>query len=193
MIVYNTHRFSHLNHQKTNAMKTLLRTILSIIMVTTVISVSAQPQRGNRGERPDPETYAKEMSDYMAKELGLNDKQKKDIYDIELKAAKARPEGRLGQGRQSLSEEEVKKLREDREKRMQEHQDAVKKVLNDEQYKKWSELRREQMGRMGQMRNGETPERRQNLSNKDEKAVCPVCNMEKCICKKDKKSDKKKK
>lgn len=164
-------------------------------MAVAVLSVSAQPQGSNRGERQDPEKYAKEVSESMAKELSLTDKQKEQIYDLELKVAKARPAAGMGQGRQNLSEDEMKKFREDREKRMKEHQDGVKKVLNDEQYEKWSKLRQERMNNRGnQMRNGEVKMERQEIKPATKEAtVCPVCSKEKCICDKNqKKADKKK-
>lgn len=164
-------------------MKTLLRTTLSMLMVFTVMTVSAQPQRGNRGERPDPEKYAKEISETMAKDLGLNDKQKQQVYDIELKAAKARPE--RGQGQQRMTEEERTKFREDREKRREEHQKALQKVLTKEQYETWCNNGQQRQGNgqgMGRNGNNNNPGRRANLSNQDT-AVCPLCNAQTCVCK----------
>lgn len=157
-------------------MKALLKTTLPVIMAVCVMTAAGQPQRGNRGQQrnvPTPEQQAEKVSETMAKELDLTDQQKKQIYDLELEAAKVRPNYRMRQNQERPSEEEMKEMQEWRNK----HHAAVQEVLTPEQFEKWTTTRKE---RMRTFDNGQG-QRRNEVLTKDSKACpCPYCDKAEC-------------
>ena len=115
--------------------------------VTLLFSVSLFAQGPQRREFK-PEDMATRMADGMKKELSLNDKQYKSVYDLYLKRGeemKARRE--KGQQGQQVDRE----ARREEMKKSQEAMNAeLKKILTAEQYTKYEEMLKQQQQRQRQ-------------------------------------------
>ena len=115
--------------------------------VTLLFSVSLFAQGPQRREFK-PEDMATRMADGMKKELSLNDKQYKSVYDLYLKRGeemKARRE--KGQQGQQVDRE----ARREEMKKSQEAMNAeLKKILTAEQYTKYEEMLKKQRQRQRQ-------------------------------------------
>ena len=115
--------------------------------VTLLFSVSLFAQGPQRREFK-PEDMATRMADGMKKELSLNDKQYKSVYDLYLKRGeemKARRE--KGQQGQQVDRE----ARREEMKKSQEAMNAeLKKILTAEQYTKYEEMLKKQQQRQRQ-------------------------------------------
>ena len=115
--------------------------------VTLLFSVSLFAQGPQRREFK-PEDMATRMADGMKKELSLNDKQYKSVYNLYLKRGeemKARRE--KGQQGQQVDRE----ARREEMKKSQEAMNAeLKKILTAEQYTKYEEMLKKQQQRQRQ-------------------------------------------
>lgn len=115
--------------------------------VALIFSVSMFAQGPQRREFK-PEDMATRMADGMKKELSLNDKQYKSVYDLYLKRGeemKARRE--KGQQGQQVDRE----ARREEMKKSQEAMNAeLKKILTAEQYTKYEEMLKKQQQRQRQ-------------------------------------------
>lgn len=115
-------------------MKSILRTF--VIALATMVASSAyaqMPQGGQRPERPQfsPENMAKMQTEQMAQTLKLSDAQLQAVYELNLANAI----------------EQVKQMEEQR-KRQQAREaatdEAMKKILDESQYKKWTKQKKQQ-------------------------------------------------
>ena len=124
------------------------RMILAAFALVLSVSIFAQqPQRGERREFK-PEDMATMQADRMKKDLNLDDKQYKSVYNLflkrgeEMKAQFARPQ----EGQQVD--------REARRAEMQKQQEAMqaelKKILTPEQYAKYEEMQKKEAERRRQ-------------------------------------------
>lgn len=124
------------------------RMILAAFALVLSVSIFAQqPQRGERREFK-PEDIATMQADRMKKDLNLDDKQYKSVYNLflkrgeEMKAQFARPQ----EGQQVD--------REARRAEMQKQQEAMqaelKKILTPEQYAKYEEMQKKEAERRKQ-------------------------------------------
>ena len=118
-------------------MKSILRTF--VIALATMVASSAyaqMPQGGQRPERPQfsPENMAKMQTEQMAQTLKLSDAQLQAVYELNLANAI----------------EQVKQMEEPR-KRQQAREaatdEAMKKILDESQYKKWAKQKKQQQQR----------------------------------------------
>lgn len=115
-------------------MKSILRTF--VITLATMVASSAyaqMPQGGQRPERPQfsPENMAKMQTEQMAQTLKLSDAQLQAVYELNLANA-------IEQVKQM---EEQRKLQQAREAATDE---AMKKILDESQYKKWAKQKKQQ-------------------------------------------------
>ena len=115
-------------------MKSILRTF--VITLATMVASSAyaqMPQGGQRPERPQfsPENMAKMQTEQMAQTLKLSDAQLQAVYELNLANA-------IEQVKQM---EEQRKLQQAREAATDE---AMKKILDESQYKKWTKQKKQQ-------------------------------------------------
>lgn len=115
-------------------MKSILRTF--VIALATMVASSAyaqMPQGSQRPERPQfsPENMAKMQTEQMAQTLKLSDAQLQAVYELNLANAI----------------EQVKQMEEQR-KRQQAREaatdEAMKKILDESQYKKWTKQKKQQ-------------------------------------------------
>lgn len=100
--------------------------VLGVFFVTSV-GVFAQDHEAKVQHRT-PEETAKRMTDKLAKELGLSEKQQKEVYEINLKYSTEVDK------RQKQKEEERKAKIESHQAVRQNRDAALKNVLTEEQY-----------------------------------------------------------
>lgn len=117
-----------------------------IFAATLSFMVAFSTQSQNNG--PNPEEFVKRQTEQMVKDLDLNEKQTKQVSDLNAKFAeqmkKARDEN---QGDRDKMRASMKKMRDDRNT-------ELKKILTDEQYKKHLELQEKRMKERGKRGGG---------------------------------------
>jgi uncharacterized membrane protein YgcG len=116
------------------AMKSIIRT-LAIIVATMVVG-SAYAQMPNGGQRPDrsqftPENIAKMQTEQMVQTLKLTEEQAEVVYQLNL--ANITEQAKLM--------EQMRKMQKGREAATDE---AMKSILSESQYKKWSKQKQQQ-------------------------------------------------
>lgn len=125
------------------------RIFLATVALIFAASMFAQaPQRGERREFK-PEEMATRITDGLKKELNLDDKQYKSVYELYLKRGEQMQEQRAK--REPGQQVDREAMREEM-KKQQETMDAnLKKILTAEQYAKYEEMqKRMQQHRPGQ-------------------------------------------
>lgn len=99
---------------------------------------SAEAQRRQEGQRPDPKEMAKERADTWQEEFGLSNEQRTKVYDWILEGAEKRRE-KMQELRASGSADR-ESLRESMLALQEEREVELKKIFNDTQwaaYEKW--------------------------------------------------------
>ncbi len=117
------------------------RVLISFMTVGSLFVSTAFAQDVQKKERKQfsVEERAQMKTDRMKEKLSLTDEQAKSVYEINLKYAKSHTEMRV-------KDKEVKQAKKEAWKASKTQQDAeLKSVLNDEQYAKMQEQRKEQM------------------------------------------------
>ncbi|MEZ5102919.1 MAG: hypothetical protein R2757_00360 [Draconibacterium sp.] len=115
--------------------------LLIAILMGTTISM-AQPG----GQRMAPEERAKQQTAELKEALGLDKTQEKKVYDLNLETGKKMQKMREEMGGQGFSDEMREKMQAMREETNKE----MKKILTDEQYKKYEKYLEERRARRGQ-------------------------------------------
>jgi len=164
------------------------KTILAIVAAMTM-STSVMAQENNQRRNFDPAAMAKQRTEMMAKEYGLDEKQSKELLTLNTEFAGKmpmmgrgnrgggrpgdrmrgngpRPEhrdsmsrgggNRQGGNRQGFGGNRMS--REEMEKAMKEYDEGLKKIMTDDQYKKY---KADEEKRRSEMRNRQGGERRQ--------------------------------
>ncbi len=124
-------------------MKTISKVLaLSLCLMASINTASAQPQRMT------PEERAKIQTEALTKQLSLTKDQVAKVDSINLQYAKLNQEAfsKAGSDREAMR----KSMTENQEK----HKGAMKSVLTDEQFKKYEEWLKEQQQRMLNNRGG---------------------------------------
>ena len=156
-----------------------MKRIIAVILLMTVFHIQAQEgQQDRRDERKSPrgqmmqDMSAEELATLKTKrmtlDLNLSESQKKDIYDINLKAAQekkakfAEREARKNdENREKPSKDEIYQNMNDRLDQQIAHKQSMRQILDDDQFKRWekqgkrqaSAKRRHHQGkRQGKMR-----------------------------------------
>jgi protein CpxP len=101
------------------------------VLAITSLQVEAQQQKR---QHPNPEERAKQSTEKMAAELGLNDAQKAQILELNLDQAKKR----------QAEMERMAAERKEKMEAMKAHQEKIKSVLTEEQLAKWDDIKLEQ-------------------------------------------------
>lgn len=112
-------------------MKKIIFTALLFMGFATAGFSQERPQR----EKKTPEERAQLMTDNLAKKLSLTDKQKSEVYKINLDRAKE-----INKSMTKTSEER-KKAFEQQKKQFQASEEKINKVLTDDQKKTYAELK----------------------------------------------------
>ena len=134
-------------------MKALIKSALVCMMAIVAVGVSAQPPQGQR-QQATPEERAKQRTEQLKKDLGLNETQEKQVYDLQLKMMKEM-EAMRGSG-----QTDREKMRTEMGKRQTEMTAEMKKILTEDQFKKWEKQEAERRGNMrGRGQGGQRPQR----------------------------------
>ncbi len=124
------------------------------IIFTLAIAVSAftasYAQRPERGPI-SPEQRAERYADRLKEKLALTDKQRTEVYNLELEKAKKQQDLR------SKRKEEAGKMAEARRDEMKENDDKLVKILTPEQKTKYEALKAEGRARMKDRKDRRTP------------------------------------
>lgn len=119
---------------------------LGLLLMIVVLGTTMSIAQNRGGQRMTPEERAKQTTAELKKALDLNNDQETKIYDLNLKANKEMTAAREdANGDREAMREKMGKLRDNTNKEM-------KKILSDDQYKKYEkylEERRQQRGQRG--------------------------------------------
>ncbi|WP_374166214.1 hypothetical protein [Arcticibacter sp. MXS-1] len=113
------------------------KTILTAALFMA-LSISTFSQEKPSRQKKSPEERAQLMTDHLSQKLSLNEKQKSEVYQINLDRAKE-----MEKIRASAAEDRKKMF----EQQMQERKDAddkINKLLSDDQKKTFADLRQQQ-------------------------------------------------
>ncbi len=119
-----------------------------VFVLIALIAFSVQAQREGSGNRSNmtPEEMATSRTKQMTKDLDLTEVQQSKVQAINSKNAETF--GKLrGKRRSDLSEDERSALRSKMREIQTENQKEMKKILTDEQYKKWDKMQKERKNR----------------------------------------------
>ncbi|RXG11340.1 hypothetical protein DSM03_1188 [Leeuwenhoekiella aestuarii] len=158
-----------------------------IAILALFVSVTALAQRGCHQERikrmmnTTPEELAEMQTKRLTLALVLDDKQQKDIYDLELATAKerkanweqraAKMKARDGEKPSEQEREAIHKDRKEKYAAMLDkqiaHQEKMQNILNEEQFDQWRKLKMKRHNRMANRdgKRGNRPQRHRD-SNK---------------------------
>ena len=134
-----------------------MKKVFALVLILMAASVSAFAQDGsqqNNRQRMTPE----ERMNKIAKDLQLNEKQTKDFKKINEEFM-----DKLKKQRES-GEKDQKKAREAMESARKDRNDKIKKVLTEDQYKKFEEMEKKQREARGGNRDGAQRQGRQRPS-----------------------------
>ena len=120
-------------------MKTIKRSVF--ILVLFILTSMVYGQQGGQRQRMSPEDRAKQTTDWMTKELKLDEKTTKKVGDINLKYAKkqqAEMQQVMESGDRSQMREIMGKINEEKNK-------ELKPVLGDKKFEQYQKLLQERM------------------------------------------------
>lgn len=143
-------------------MKTIIKSTLVCMMALMTIGLWAQRPQGER-QQMTPEQRAKQRTEQLKKDLGLNETQEAEVYDLQLKLAKEMQTIRSNAGEQPDRE----KMRTEMEKFRAEESAGMKKILTEEQFEKWE---KQQAERMKNSQNREQQNRQQQHNRNKKQA-----------------------
>lgn len=155
----------------------------SLACMATPFDMVQSQNSQTKQELPNPEKSARRQTNKLKETLNLTDKQYKQIYKLNLKEEKAKlntqtnqnrplmPIGQMGNGGDGMMPPmgpppggdsmeggmERPRPSDDMQKQMEEREKKMKKILTDEQYKKWKEIKPEK---------GERPSKGQNHNSR---------------------------
>lgn len=139
-----------------------LKSLLCVAVMFCSVSVIAQPQ-GADGHRPqrgakmdaDPVEMAEKQTNRMAAELGLTEKQKKSLLELNKSlATDMKTQAELRRKEQEELEAKRKAERKAMVEKMDKHNLAVMSLLNDEQKLEYAKMLSKAQPRGGQMQQG---------------------------------------
>ena len=125
------------------------------LFVLLLVGISALAQQGKKMKNDRPEFTPEQEAELKAKELGLqldlNEKQMKEVQELELKFARERASKKAerkemkAEGMGKPSDEELFKMKNEKLDQALEHQKEMKKILTPEQFEKWKEMRNDHL------------------------------------------------
>lgn len=129
-------------------MKKIIFAATTALLLMAGATLSAQEQQPRAQRTFDPETTAKERTAELVQKLGLNKEQEAKVYALNLEQAKQMQQMR--EERKARHEQQTAdrdKMRAEMKSKHEARAAEMKRILTDEQYKKWEQMQREQMGR----------------------------------------------
>lgn len=126
----------------------------SIIYITilflSINTLAQQVQPGRADSKLNPKQQAELRTKELALSLDLSKKQMAEIQSLELERAKSRQANRAARDNRRASGEQPTKearfeMRSQQLDSQKAHQDKMKKILSEEQYNTWKEIRQKKM------------------------------------------------
>lgn len=152
--------------------KTLIAALLLAGLATSGIAQEkanrAQSRHGGKLERPErgrnrivsPEQQARQATDRLDKQLSLTDKQKSEVYKINLKRAK-----NMAVAREKSQKQRLKQLRQIESERA-DNDKRLSRVLNSEQQTKYASLKKSRAEKFRD-RKGRSVKKQRNVARRD--------------------------
>ena len=152
-----------------------MKSLVYIAILLFSISTLAQKPM-NKRTNPDftPEQHAELQSKQLALALDLTEKQQKEVKALQLERAKESKanhelrQARRGKGERP-SQDELFALRTKNLDAQEAHQEKMKKILSDDQYKEWKDLKKERMQRMENRRQSKRMDQNKTNQSKGSK------------------------
>lgn len=144
-------------------MKKLILMVALLVGMTTL----AQGRKGEGKGKPNPEEHIEKMVAKMTADLNLNDKQQSDIKVFFLEQAKTREAKRekmkeRKENGQKPTDEEIAQMKKNRADEELAAKNKMKSILSEEQYKQWTEMKKEvrkdMRGKMKERKEGKRKE-----------------------------------
>ena len=127
-----------------------MRKLILVVALVVGLTTFAQGKKGEgRGkDRPNPEEHVEKVVARMTSELSLDTKQQEQVKVLLMDQAKTREAKRAAfKGRRENgdkpSDEEIAQMKKDRADEELATKTQMKKILTEDQYKKWSEIKKE--------------------------------------------------
>lgn len=149
-----------------------MKKITSILALLFVLNISAQEAKiQERKQQFTPEQIAELQTKKMELEFELTDKQKKELYQLNLETAQKRVAKKqelkeLKEEQKTLTTDEKYQLQLQRLDEMKKHQSEMKRVLGAEKYEVWKE---KQQQRQMDQKNAMRHKRMENRNNRSQK------------------------
>lgn len=130
-----------------------MKKLFVVIALVVGLTTFAQEKRGEGREKLTPEQQSEAILKKMTSELTLDAKQQESVKVLLNEQAKKR-EAKKGEFKarkekgEKLSDEEIAKMKKDRIDEELAMKTQLKKILSEDQYKKWSERRKEMGGKL---------------------------------------------
>ncbi len=123
-------------------MKALKQIFTGILCCTLTLVLVTNVTAQDRKEGPkDPEVKAKKQTMMMSKKLDLNDEQKSEVHEINMKYAEQSYELKQEMTEEGANEEgENEELKMRHKRMMNEKRSEIQKVLNEEQIERFEEM-----------------------------------------------------
>lgn len=129
-------------------MKKTIFAAATALLLMAGTALSAQAQQAGAQRTFDPETTAKQRTAEMVQKLGLDKEQEAKVYALNLQQAEQMQQMREERkARQEQQTADRDKMRAEMKSKREAHAAEMKRILTDEQYKKWEQMQHEQMGR----------------------------------------------
>ncbi len=140
-------------------MKTFLSVVMTLIVISSLNLVIAQPGGGRGGPNMDPAEMANRQTERMTTALELSEEQAANIKEINLTYADIVMEARENRsGDREEMREKMQGIRADRN-------EELKTVLTEEQYTTYLELEAKQRANRGERGKGEDRKRKEKPAN----------------------------
>ncbi len=127
------------------------RIFMTIVAATLVMAAMAQRQNRPEHRPMNPKEMVEHQTNRMAEQLGLTAEQKAKVFDLNVEFNKNMPKRNRGE---RPTEGEISQQRQNMEKALADYEAGLKKVLTEEQFNKYAEMRKQQRQQMQRNGNG---------------------------------------
>lgn len=149
----------------TKERKTKMKRIAFWLVALLLMSGVAMAQNGRKGERMEPKVRAERMTERMVKDLSLNDKQKKELLEVNIKWVE-KMDARKEENKSNKEDENApKKTKGERQKMMKEMKEAresyeaqLSKIFTKEQFESYQKQQAEHQQKMKDKRKNKSEE-----------------------------------
>ena len=145
-----------------------MRTLIVMLAAMFCFGLQAEAQRPERGKRLTPEEMAEQRTALMVQKYGLNQTQMEQMKDMRPERIPRDSLQAMDKDARKAYQKEMKEkeagMRERMKKNAEEYEQALRKILTEEQFAQYQEDQKNRMERREGPRRG-TPERRRPFSD----------------------------